>query len=353
MTETHSGGSEPARLSLLVRGSLAVVGVLAFAALIWRLSDVLLLFFGAVVVAVILRSSAELIERHSPIRTPWSLVLAGTAILLLFILFFFLLGWQLAGEVSSLVQRFPHMLAELGNRLGVDDLPQRVGEQASSFLGRAGTAGKIASYTSVLLGVLANILLVLVAGIYLAARAQRYWRGILKLAPPRWRERATNALDNSGRALRLWLLGQLISMAVVGALVTIGLYLIGMPSALALGFLAGLSEFVPIVGPILSAVPALLLAQSEGQNTIFWVLGLYVAVQQIESNLIMPLVQRETVDVPPVLTLFAILALGALFGPLGVLLGTPLTVVLYGLVIQLYLRDTLGEDVSPPGGGAN
>lgn len=351
MAETQSGGSEPARFSRLVRGSLAVVGVVAFAALIWHLSEVLLLFFGAVVVGVILRSSAGLIERHSPIRTPWSLVLAVTSILLLFILFFLLLGWQIAGEVSSLAQRFPEMIAELGSRLGVDDLPQRVGEQAGSFLSQAGTAGKIANYTSVLLGVLANVVLVLVAGIYLAARSQRYRSGILKLAPPRWRERATNALDNSGRALRLWLLGQLISMAVVGVLVTAGLYLIGMPSALALGFLAGLSEFVPIVGPILSAVPALLLAHSEGQDTIFWVLGLYLAVQQVESNLIMPLVQRKTVDIPPVLTLFAILALGTLFGPLGVLLGTPLTVVLHVLVIQLYLRDTLGEDVPLPGGG--
>lgn len=122
-----------------------------------------------------------------------------------------------------------------------------------------------------------------------------------------------------------------------------------MPSALALGFLAGLSEFVPIVGPVLGAVPALLLALSEGGNTVFWVLGLYLAVQQIESNLIMPLVQRETVDLPPVLTLFAILALGVLFGPLGVLLGTPLTVVIHVAVMQLYVRDTLHEAVRLPG----
>lgn len=326
-----------------------LLGVLVLAFLVWRLSDVLLLLFGAIVVAVILRSAAGLIERRSPIQTPWSLALAVTAILLLLVLFVVLLGWQIAGEASSLIQRIPEMLAELGNRLGVEDLPQRVGERLSAFLRKAETAGEIAGYTSVLLGVMANVLLVLVAGVYLAARPRRYRNGVLKLMPPQWREGATEAFDNSGRALRLWLIGQLVSMAVVGVLVTIGLYLIGMPSALALGFLAGLSEFVPIVGPVLGAVPALLLALSEGGNTVFWVLGLYLAVQQIESNLIMPLVQRETVDLPPVLTLFAILALGVLFGPLGVLLGTPLTVVIHVAVMQLYVRDTLHEAVRLPG----
>jgi predicted PurR-regulated permease PerM len=131
--------------------------------------------------------------------------------------------------------------------------------------------------------------------------------------------------------------------------VTLGLFAIGMPSALALGFLAGLSEFVPIVGPILSAIPALLLAFSEGGNMVFWVAGLYLLIQQLEGNVIMPLVQRKTVDLPPVVALFALVALGILFGPLGVLLGTPLTVVLYVAVNQLYVRDTLGEDAEIPG----
>lgn len=93
----------------------------------------------------------------------------------------------------------------------------------------------------------------------------------------------------------------------------------------------------------------MLLSASEGGSTILWVIGLYVLVQQVESNIIMPLVQRETVDLPPVLTLFALVALGVLFGPLGILLGTPLTVVLYVVVVQLYLRDTLQEDVKVPG----
>lgn len=333
----------------LTRTSLVLGAVIVGALLLWQLSNVLLLFFGAIVVAVILRSGAKALEDNTPVKAPWSLILSILAIAALMGGFFFLLGTQIASEASSLVQRLPEMIASLGERIGVDDLYERLTERATQFAGRGDVASEVAGYTSVLVGALTNFVLVLVAGIYLAARPRQYRRGILKLVPPRLRDNTSDTFENAGRALRLWLLGQLVSMAIVGALITLGLYLIGMPSALALGLLAGLSEFVPIVGPILSAVPALLLALSEGGNMIFWVIGLYVAVQQIESNVVMPLVQRETVDLPPVLTLFALLAFGVLFGPLGVLLGTPLTVILYVVVNQLYLRDTLQEDVDIPG----
>jgi predicted PurR-regulated permease PerM len=196
---------------------------------------------------------------------------------------------------------------------------------------------------------MANLVLVGVAAVYLAAQPERHRAGALMLIPQALRDKVGSTFDNAGRALRLWLFGQLVSMTVVGVLATVGLYLIGMPSALALGFLAGVSEFVPLVGPALAAIPAILVALSEGGTTIFWVLGLYLAIQQLENNIIMPLVHRRTVELPPVVTLFAILALGVLFGPVGVLLGAPLTVVLFVAVKQLYLRETLGERTDVPG----
>lgn len=349
MTDRPNSGSPLFSPAALVPATLIVGGVVVLAFLLWYLSDVLLLFFGAVVVAVILRSLAGLLEKYTPIRSPWSLVLSVLAIAALIAAFMVPLGIQIATEASDLFRRLPELVSGLGDRFGVADLNERLAERLRSFADRSGTAGDIAGYTSTLIGAAANLLLVIVAGIYLAAHPDRYRRGIVKLVPRRARAAAASTVDNAGQALRLWLMGQLVSMSIVGALVTLGLFAIGMPSALTLGFLAGLSEFVPIIGPILSAIPALLLAFSEGGNTIFWVAGLYLLVQQIEGNVIMPLVQRHTVDLPPVLTLFALVALGLLFGPLGVLLGTPLTVVLYVAVTQLYLRDTLEEDVEIPG----
>jgi predicted PurR-regulated permease PerM len=125
-------------------------------------------------------------------------------------------------------------------------------------------------------------------------------------------------------------------MLTIGVMATVGLMLLGMPSALALGIFAGLAEFVPIVGPIMAAIPALIIAFSLDVSTALWVLGLFVVIQQIEGNIIQPLVQRQMVRIAPAVTLFAILAFGVLFGALGLLLAAPLTVVVRVLIRDLY-----------------
>jgi len=346
MTERHSSALSS---NSVFRTAVLVTVVVALALLVWQLADVLLLGFAAILFAIVLRSIARPIEAHTRIARRWSLALAVLLIVLLTAAFFVLLGTQIHAQASQLMDRFPELIASVGQRLGIDDLSGRLAEQAQNFSQRSGLLGKIAGYTSTLLGAVANLVLACVAAVYLAAQPERHRAGALMLIPQALRDKVGSAFDNAGRALRLWLFGQLVSMMVVGVLATVGLYLIGMPSALALGFLAGVSEFVPLVGPALAAIPAILVALSEGGTTIFWVLGLYLAIQQLENNIIMPLVHRRTVELPPVVTLFAILALGVLFGPVGVLLGAPLTVVLFVAVKQLYLRETLGERTDVPG----
>ena len=100
---------------------------------------------------------------------------------------------------------------------------------------------------------------------------------------------------------------------------------------------------MPIVGPIAAAVPALLIALTLGTDTTLWTLGLYLLIQQIEGNVIMPIVARRAVDLPPALALFALVALAVLFGPLGILFGTPLAILLFVLVRKLYIERTLDE----------
>jgi predicted PurR-regulated permease PerM len=108
---------------------------------------------------------------------------------------------------------------------------------------------------------------------------------------------------------------------------------------------------VPLIGPIVAAVPALLIALSEGAQIALWTLLLYVAIQQVESNLITPLVQRQAVSLPPAVTLFAVVAFGLLFGPLGILFATPLAVVAFVAVKKLWVREALGEPTEMPGDG--
>ncbi len=171
---------------------------------------------------------------------------------------------------------------------------------------------------------IADVLVVIVAGIFLAAQPRFYRTGAMKLVPASKRALVAEAMDESEQALRLWLKGQLIAMIVVGLLTGTGLWLIGMPSALVLGLLAGLLEFIPFAGPIIAAVPAILLALAAGPDMALWVLLLYFVVQQFEGNVLTPLVQQYAVDLPGVVLLFSLIGFGTLFGTLGVVLAAPL-----------------------------
>jgi len=192
-------------------------------------------------------------------------------------------------------------------------------------------------------------LLVLVGGIYLAAQPRLYRGGLVKLVPPGGRERVEQALDDSWRALRLWLLGRLVSMLFIGTLTGVGLWLLGIPGALALGIVAFILEFVPFIGPIIAAVPAILLALAFEPVKALWVAALYLGIQQLEGNVIEPLVQQRAVDLPPALLLFSIVAGAVVFGPAGVVFAAPLTVVLFVMVKRLYVRDALHTQTHMPG----
>jgi predicted PurR-regulated permease PerM len=153
----------------------------------------------------------------------------------------------------------------------------------------------------------------------------------------------------SERALRLWLKGQAIAMVVVGLLTGLGLWALGMPSALTLGLLAGVLEFIPFAGPIIAAVPAILLALAVSPELALWVTLLYVAIQQFEGNLLTPLVQQYAVDLPGAVLLFSLIGFGTLFGTLGVILAAPLAVVTMVLVKRLYVIETLDTPTPIPG----
>jgi predicted PurR-regulated permease PerM len=337
-----------ARTAASLRVAAGVVALLLGLLILWLLADVVLVAFAAALMAIVLRALARQIERHTPLSRRWALVVAVAAVCALIAAFVFLLGAQLYAQSAGLVERVPQLFEKLADRLQIESLRDLTRDALPRMLdGEA--ARKVAVYSSRVAEVATLAVLVVVAAVYLAADSHLYRRGLLLVLPPRWRREGTRLMQNIGHALERWLLGQLVAMVAVGVMTSVGLALIGVPGALALGFLAGIADFVPLIGPILAAVPAVLIALGEGGTMVFWVIALYLVVQQVEGNLIMPLVQRRAVRLPPALSLFSILVFGVLFGPLGVLLAVPLAVVAYVAVRQLYLRRYLGEDISVPG----
>lgn len=196
-------------------------------------------------------------------------------------------------------------------------------------------------------GALTNAILVLAGGVYFAVAPTGYRNGLLLMIPKAQRARIGDALDQTGRGLRLWVLATGVDMIGVGVITGLGLWAVGLPSPALLGVLAGVGVLVPIVGPTFAALPGLLLAVADGPTTVLLTLGVYVVVQQIESNVIMPVVQRQIVSLPPLWTLFSVAVFGLLFGAVGVLMAVPLAVVTYVMVRALYIRDTLGERIRP------
>lgn len=317
--------------------------------LLWQLSGVVLLSFAAIVLATLLRSAAELLERFLPVSRWWALAAVSLLIASVVAGFAAFFGEPVAKDAVTLVGSLPARIRALGDQLGIANLDVAFAERLQELAGRVGSLGEIFGYTSNLLAGLTNLILVLVAAIYLAATPDLYRNGFLQLVPSPQRPAVASVWDHSAEALGHWLRGMLGTMLIVGASTTAGLFAIGMPSALALGLLAGVAELIPVVGGLIAAVPALLIAVGEGESTVLWVLVLYVLVQQVEGNFITPLINRNTVELPPALTLFALVAAGVLFGPLGLFLGAPLAVVIFVAVKLLYLRDFLGEETTVPG----
>ena len=340
---------KPSDEALFVRRVLIVLALAALAFLLWQLRIVLLMLFGAVVVATIVRAIADPICRWT--RVPNAAAVAVAALLIFAIIgaAFWMLGSQIGAQMQTLTQSIPESLDKLEAWVADLGLLEQLRSWRSAMSSGSGIMSTVSTLMSSLSNALANILIVIFGGIFLAAEPKFYRTGAIKLVPQSKRGTMTEAILESERALRLWLKGQLIAMLVVGVMTGLGLWMIGVPSPLVLGLLAGLLEFIPFAGPIVAAVPGVLIALAHSTDLALWAVLVYVVVQHAESYLIQPLVQRYAVELPAVILLFSLLAFGVLFGPTGIVLAAPLAVVTYVLVKRLYVIDTLDTPTPIPG----
>ena len=336
-TEEVEGARERRPERSFVARVLLVAFVAAVAIALWKAADVLLVAFGGVLLAVALRAFADLVSRYTPLHKKHALPVAVATILAVLALLAWTIGETLATQLDQLARQLPTAFVKMREWLVRTEL----GRIALGSLGSVDGVESAAKLVGVALGTLnavANVLLLFVVGIYLAADPGLYFRGTLRLLPARARSRTSAALSSAGTILRKWLGGQLVAMLVVGVLTFIGLTLLDVPLALSLATIAGLLEFVPFVGPILAAIPAILIAFTHDQATALYVALLYVAIQQLEGYVLMPLVQRWAVALPPALGALSVVVFAVLFGLPGVFFAVPLTIVAMVLVRELYLE---------------
>lgn len=330
---------------VFIRRVLVVFAIGALALALWTLSDLLLLIFAAVLTAIALRALMAPICEATGMREVFALIFTSALILLLAAALVFQFGSRLSEQTAYVLQNAPAAFRSLVQALDIDfdSLSRDFGGSAlGEIAARAVTIG------SSIVEAVAAFILVVVGGLYLAAAPNSYRNGFIALFPERWRKIVLSTTEDSAFALSRWLKAQLIAMAIVGAMTGIGMWLVGVPSPLALGLIAGATEFIPIAGPVIGAIPALLLASAQGWELTVAALSVAVVVQQLENNLIMPFVVGRVVELPAAVGLFATVAMGILFGPLGFLLGYPLAIVADVAIRRLYVREALGKRVEIP-----
>jgi predicted PurR-regulated permease PerM len=321
--------------------------VAAGVVLLWLLHGVVLLIFFAALLGATLRGAADWLAhrfgwRPKPVLAVLTLLLvliaAGIAVGI---------GPSLSQQGGDLVTHLTDEAQALRDRYGNTEWGKRILAHVQGG-GEGGGAGAIAQPAIKVLGMttefLADLVLLVITALYFAISPELYVGGLLRLVPIRHRPRAAIVLRESGRNMRRWLLGQMVDMLAVAVLTALGLSVLGVPVPLALGVLAGLLTFIPYFGAVLAAVPAVLVALSAGPQLALWVLGVFVLVHLVEGYVISPLVQRRLVEMPPAVTVLSMTAGGTLFGPLGIMLGTPIAAALMVVVREVYVADILGDD---------
>ena len=345
------------------RTAYTVIG-LVFALLVgwyfaYRTSGVILAFLLTILLSIILSAPVNYLARRGWPRT-WGVLAVIAALAAMLWLFGLALVPAVETQSREFVEAFPTLLEEalalanrlqsffgLGTRIGLD--PQSLSSVGREFL-TGSTVSTAAGVGLTAATVVSLAVVVFISTIYLVIRPEPWVNGFVSLFPAGWRQRTREVLQILYQTVQRWFLGQLAAMTFIAVFWAISLSLIGVPFALLLGIFSGLISFIPYLGALISVVLPVLLALISDPFSAVWVILAFIIIQQIEGNLLQPIVMSRAVDLHPALVIFAILVMGTLFGLIGVFLAVPLVAVLQVLVRELWVKkmNQMGTDPNPP-----
>jgi predicted PurR-regulated permease PerM len=379
---THAPTSQtPVTQAGLVRAALLVVLTLVGLQLLWSARFLVLTSFLGILCGLAAGGAVDRICRRVRIKRTIaaSLVVFGTLAILVLIAAW--TGPTLVDQSQELRTKLPEAVLKLegwiaARQPGILDMidprdavatmapittPDSV--TTSPVGGRSRLLGALSHYgaslTGLALGVLQStiavvgaMILVLFLSLYVAADPDIYRRGIIALVPVNRRAKVSALLTALSDTLKTWFRTQLIAMLVIGTVTTVALALLGIRGALPLGVIAGIFEFIPNVGPTLSAIPAILMGFADTPHTALIVAGVYWAIQFLENNLLIPYLMKEQLDLPPALTLVTQVVAAYVFGFLGLFVAIPMLAAIVVTVRTLWVEDDALVAPEHPGGPA-
>lgn len=323
-----------------LRVTLIVFGALIVLRFLWIAHAIFIVTFLGVLLGLAVARATDGLERlhvRRAIGAPL-VVLAGVGLVAAI---FALTAPSVTAQTVDLTRELPRALQRV--EAWLNRTP--AGQLVSAKYDLTGLKRFLFPLVSTAVGAIGGAIIILFISVYIAAVPGLYRQGILHLVPHRMRDRANETLTTLRDTLRQWLLARLLAMIAIGVVTAIGLAMLNIKGAAALGLIAGLLEFIPFFGPIASAVPAVAVALAESPEKALWVVALYTFVQQVEGYLLTPLLLKKRLDIPPVLTIVGVASLGVVFGILGMLIAEPLLAATIVATKMLYVRDVVGDDV--------
>ena len=325
-----AASAAPMSAAQAARTTVAVLAVIALAFALWYAQTAILLLFAGILLAIVLYGASHALSELTGLPRLLMLAAVSIAAALGLALAAWTAGPTLANQIALLAESVAAGVTTLTTKLSSFikhtaflqniDLVQLLG----NFMSQWGIATGATSVAISLFGLFSAGLIVVFFGVYLAADPHTYVNLVGRLAPPEKRDMVMERLYETGDLLRRWLIGQSITMSVIGGFTFLGLLILGVPIAFVLALFAGFACFLPYLGPIIGAIPIILVAGGESFHLALWALGLYCCVQFLESYLLTPLIQSRAVSMPPAAVILNQLVFGAVFGLIGLALATPL-----------------------------
>jgi predicted PurR-regulated permease PerM len=334
----------------IIKALVLILVLITFFYFFGDIAHVLFIFFAGILFAILLSGITHQVVTKMNISRPAALSFTIVLIIALLVASSLTVGPKIAKQFVLLFKEIPEILYDIQITMQKSETGQMLWESASDpekLLNGEGSSvyGKVTGAFSIISNFVIDIVVVFFLGIFLSINPGLYTENFIRLFPQEKRKRLSQVLSLSGRALRWWLVGRLASMLVVGILTIIGLYIIGLPLALSLGLVATFASFVPYIGPVVSAIPAIIIGLSQSPLMAVKVIIVYFVVQSLESYIITPMIQERAVSMPPALLLAMQILMGVVVGVTGVLLATPLAVVLIIFIQMLYVEDQLGDKI--------
>jgi len=319
--------------STILRVILIVLGVY----FLYLIRDVLLIVFVAVIVAAAVDGPVDWLARHR-VRRVFGTAIIYLAVFALLTLFIYLIFPPLAGQIKVLAISLPELMNKLG--VGVQIIEQKIGydtiqrllENFSNQL--SGAASNVVGTTVNVFGGIFNAAMVLVISIYLVVQDKGIKNFLTSIVPKNHQPYVISLVERIQLKLGAWLRGKLLLMLIIGTLVFIGLKILGVKFALVLALIAGLFEIIPFIGPIMAAIPAVILAFFQSPLLALLVVALYIIIQQLESYLITPQVLKRVTGLNPLIVILALIVGGKIAGLLGMVVAVPIAAA-----ISVFLSD--------------